>query len=143
MHRHTILVTNGLQVLALAFEPGEKGLLERLGVQVFFMEEVHARGFPTVWGEAVEHVSQGTVGYGVTVDLDAIDPRDAPGVGTPERAGIAADDLIRTVQRIHDDSKLLAVEIAEYNPHADHDRLTLRLLRRLICAAVAGKDSDD
>jgi arginase len=126
-----------------SFEPGEESLLERLGVRVFLMEEVRARGFPAIWDEAVRHVSRGTVGYGVTIDLDAIDPQDAPGVGTPERAGIAADDLIRTVQRIHDDSKLLAMEIAEYNPHADHDRLTLRLLRRLICAAVAGKDSDD
>jgi arginase family enzyme len=89
------------------------------------------------------HVSQDTVGYGVTIDLDAIDPRDAPGVGTSECAGIPADELIHAVQRIHDDPRLLAVEIAEYNPHVDHDRLTLQLLRRLICAAVVGKDSDD
>lgn len=126
-----------------SFESGEEGLLERLGVRIFFMEEVRERGFPAIWDEAVEHVSRETAGYGITIDLDAIDPHDAPGVGTPERAGIAADDLIRTVQRIHDDPRLLAVEIAEYNPDEDHGRLTLRLLRRLICAAVAGKDRDD
>jgi arginase len=126
-----------------SFERGEHALLQRLGVRVFYMEEVRARGFPVVWDEAVAHVSAGTTGYGVTIDLDAIDPRDAPGVGTPERAGIAAEALISTVQHVHDDPRLLAVEIAEYNPHADHDRLTLRLLRRLICAAAAGRDRDD
>ena len=126
-----------------SYEGGEHALLQRLGVRVFYMEEVRSRGFTPVWAEAVAHVSDGTAGYGVTIDLDAIDPRDAPGVGTPERAGIAAQELIDTVQRIHDDCRLLAVEIAEYNPHADHERLTLRLLRRLICAAVAGKDRDD
>jgi len=126
-----------------SFEGGERALLERLGVRVFFMEEVRARGFAAVWDEAVGHVSRDTAGYGVSIDLDAIDPGDAPGVGTPERAGIAADDLIEAVRRGHGDPRLLAVEIAEYNPHQDHDRLTLRLLRRLICAAVAGKDRDD
>lgn len=126
-----------------SYERGEHALLQRLGVRVFYMEEVRMRGFAAVWAEGVAQVNRTTAGYGVTIDLDAVDPRDAPGVGTPEGAGIAADDLIGTVQRIHDDPRLLAVEIAEYNPHADHDRLTLRLLRRLICATVAGKDRDD
>ena len=126
-----------------SFEGGERVLLERLGVRVFFMDEVRARGFDAVWREAVRHVSRGTAGYGVTVDLDAIDPGDAPGVGTPVREGIAGNDLIQAVRTLHDDPKLLALEIAEYNPHADRDRLTLKLLRRLICAAVAGKERDE
>lgn len=126
-----------------SFERGEQALLERLGVRVFFMEEVRARGFAAVWREAVRYVSQGGAGYGVTIDLDAIDPSDAPGVGTPESDGIAGDDLIRAVQQLHDDSRLLAVEIAEYNPHADQGRLTLGLLRRLICAAVVGEEWDE
>ena len=126
-----------------SFESDERVLLERLGVRVYFMEEVRTRGFATVWREAVRHVSEGVAGFGITIDLDAIDPRDAPGVGTPESNGIAGDDLIRAVQQLHDDPGLLAVEIAEYNPHEDRDRLTLRVLRRLICAAIAGKEQDE
>lgn len=126
-----------------SFESDERVLLERLGVRVYFMEEVRARGFAAVWEEAVRHVSQGVAGYGLTIDLDAVDPHDAPGVGTPEYDGIAGEDLIRAVRQLHDDPGLLAVEIAEYNPHEDRDRLTLRLLRRLICAAVAGKERDE
>ena len=126
-----------------SFESDERALLEHMGVRVYFMEEVRARGFATVWQEAVRHVGQGVAGYGITIDLDAIDPRDAPGVGTPARDGIAGDDLIRAVQQLHDDPGLLAVEIAEYNPHQDLDRLTLKLLRRLICAAIAGKEQDE
>lgn len=126
-----------------SFEAGERTLLERLGVRVFFMDEVRERGFDTVWDEALQHVKLHTAGYGITIDLDGMDPRDAPGVGSPVGAGIAAEDLIRGVQRSHGDPKLLAVEIAEYNPHVDKERRTLRLLRRLICAAVAGKDQDE
>jgi len=126
-----------------SFEDGERALLDGLGIKVFYMEEVSARGFAAVWEEAVAHVTWGTAGYGITVDLDAIDPGDAPGVGSPERAGIGGDDLISTLKRSYEDERLLAVEIAEFNPHVDHDGMTLRLLRRLICAAVAGKDRDD
>lgn len=126
-----------------SFEAGERVLLERLGVRVFFMEEVRVRGFDAVWHEAVEYVSLSTAGYGVTVDLDAIDPSDAPGVGTPVREGIVGDDLIHAMCALHDDPKLLALEIAEYNPHVDRERLTLKLLQRLICAVVAGKEWDE
>jgi len=126
-----------------SFERGEQALLERLGVRVFFMEEVRVRGFSAVWEEAVRHVTRAQGGYGLTIDLDAIDPRDAPGVGTPESDGIAGDELIRAVRQLHDDAGLLAMEIAEYNPHADQGRLTLRLLRRLICAAVTGEERNE
>ena len=126
-----------------SFEPDEQALLERMGVRVFFMDEVRARGFDAVWREAVRLVTHDVAGYGVTIDLDAIDPRDAPGVGTPENGGIAGEELIRAVQQLHDDPRLLAVEIAEYNPHEDRERLTLRLLRRLICAAASGKERDE
>ena len=125
-----------------SFERGEQALLETLGVRVFFMEEVRARGFDTVWREAVQHVTHGTAGYGISVDLDAMDPADAPGVGTPEGGGVAGDELSRAVRAAHDDARLLAVEFAEYNPHVDRDDITLKLLRRLICAVAAGKDRD-
>jgi arginase len=126
-----------------SFERGEQALLERVGVRIYFMDEVKARGFGGVWEEAVRYVTQRTAGYGVTIDLDAIDPRDAPGVGTPEGDGIAGEDLIAAVRQLHDDPRLLALEIAEYNPHEDRERLTLKLLRRLICAALAGKERDE
>ena len=126
-----------------SFEAGEKALLERLGVKVFFMDEVQVRGFDAVWEEALRHVTRNTVGYGISIDLDAMDPRDAPGVGTPVSAGISGEDLVVAVRRAHNDPRLLALEIAEYNPHEDKDSLTLKLLRRLICAAAAGEDSDE
>jgi arginase len=125
-----------------SFERGEQALLESLGVRVFFMEEVRARGFDTVWREAVQRVSHGTAGYGISVDLDAMDPVDAPGVGTPEGGGIEGDELSRALRTAHDDVRLLAVEFAEYNPHLDRKDITLKLLRRLICAVAAGKDRD-
>lgn len=126
-----------------SFEPGEAMLLARFGVRVIFMDEIARRGFTSTWRDALAHVTRGTAAYGITIDLDAVDPRDAPGVGTPAPGGIGGDDLVRALADLHDDARLLAVEIAEYNPHHDRNNITLTLLRRLLCAVSVGGEHDE
>ncbi len=125
-----------------SYEPGERELLQRLGVKVFYMEEIQRRGFAAVWREALEHVRAHSTVYGLTIDVDALDPRDAPGVGSPEPDGIAAVDLVAEVRALAADERLCALEIAEFNPHHDREDRTLRVVRELICA-VTGKDEHD
>ncbi len=125
-----------------SYEPGERELLQRLGVKVFYMEEIQRRGFAAVWHEALEHVRAHSTVYGLTIDVDALDPRDAPGVGSPEPDGIAAVDLVAEVRALAADERLCALEIAEFNPHHDREDRTLRVVRELICA-VTGKDEHD
>src|SRR5918996_395349 len=71
-----------------SYEPEEKQRLDRLGVRVFHIEEVHRRGLETVAAEALAIAARGTSGFGVSIDLDAVTPDDAPGVGTPVADGI-------------------------------------------------------
>ena len=85
-----------------SFEAEECALLERLGVRVFSMDEIEQRGIADVLREAHAIVSQGTAGFGITLDIDALDPADAPGVGTPEPGGLRAAALahaLTTLQR--------------------------------------------
>lgn len=124
-----------------SFESGEVALLSRLGVRVIFMEEIARRGFATVWREALDHVTRDTAAYGITIDLDAVDPSDAPGVGSPVPGGIGGDELVRALTDVQNDMRLVALEIAEYNPDRDQARTTLTLLRRMLCAAGAGKET--
>jgi arginase len=63
-------------------------------------------------------------GYGITLDLDVIDPRDAPGVGTPAPGGMSAHELIEALAPVAADARLRALEIAEYNPRRDRNGLT-------------------
>lgn len=126
-----------------SYEAGEANLLRRLGVRVIFMEEIMRRGFAAMWREALQHVTRATAYYGITIDLDAIDPRDAPGVGTPAPGGIAGDELVHALTDLQRDPRLLALEIAEYNPHRDREGRTLVLLRRMLCAVGAGKEYDE
>jgi len=120
-----------------SFERGEAALLARLGVRVFFADEVRRRGMRDVLAEAIAIAQAGTVGFGVSIDLDAIDPEDAPAVGSPVKAGIRGADLIDALGMLRDNPRLLAMEIAEYNPFLDPSRATAELLLKIAGAVVA------
>lgn len=122
-----------------SFEPEEEAFASELGVRVFHMAEVRDRGLATVLEEARRIATDGTAGYGVSLDLDAIDPRDAPGVGTPEPGGIAAAALLEAWRDIVCHAACLGIEIAELNPLRDEGRKTVQLVGALIAKAFAGQ----
>ncbi len=119
------------------FEPAEAELLRAHGVRVFTMDEIRRRGIQAVLKEALERVRSTSERFGVSIDLDAIDPSDAPAVGTPEAGGIAGKDLVAAMRGLADEPRLAGVEIAEFNPTRDADGRTAELIGELI-AAVAG-----
>jgi arginase len=114
-----------------SFEEGEAALLDRLGVRIFFMEEVERRGLSAVMRDAQAIVTWGTAAVGLTLDLDALDPEDAPGVGTPEPGGIRARDLLPELTVLGQSSRLAAAEIVEYDPRHDRGDRTARLVESI------------
>src|SRR5277367_1454587 len=61
----------------------EKENIRKSGVEVFTMRDIDERGMRAVMEEARRMAGRGTAGYHVSLDMDWIDPEDAPGVGTP------------------------------------------------------------
>jgi arginase len=116
-----------------SYEPGEAALIERLGVRVMDMDEVRARGFAACLREAVARATASTAGWGLSFDLDALDPADAPGTGTPVPGGIALRDAVAGIVALAQDARLVAAEIVEYNPFHDPTRKTAAAV-----AALAG-----
>lgn len=114
-----------------SFESEEYVLLKKLGVRVYFMHEVRRRGLQDVFAEARDLVCRHTAGYGVSIDLDALDPAEEPGVGTPVPGGLLRKDLTGALVRVHGDEKLLALEIVEYNPYLDQHFVTARAIHDL------------
>ena len=126
-----------------SFEPDEAELLSRLGVRVFSGDEVDRRGLAEVMAEAREIVTRNTAAFGITIDLDVIDPAEAPGVGTPVPWGIECGALAHALAAVSSDSRLVAAEIAEYDPQADKDSHTAHVAVELAAAllgAVAVRD---
>ncbi len=115
-----------------SYEPGEEAFLKEHNIRVYHMDEVEERGFAEIFDESYERATTGTVGYGLSIDLDGFDPADAPGVGTPEATGLIAADVLKSFEQIHHDPLLKALEIVEYNPHNDPDKITASLINKII-----------
>src|SRR5499427_827103 len=61
----------------------EKENVRKAGIGVFTMRDIDERGMRTVMEEALRMAGRGTAGYHISLDMDWVDPEDAPGVGTP------------------------------------------------------------
>ncbi|MCC6535086.1 MAG: arginase [Burkholderiales bacterium] len=126
---------------ARSYEPEERALLDRLGVRVIGAGEVARRGLGAALQDAFAIVGRAEGGYGITVDMDAFDPRDAPGVGTPAPGGLRAAQLIPALAALGADERLRGLEIAEYNPGRDRNGRTLKHaigLARSVLGAAPG-----
>lgn len=103
-----------------SYESEEESLIKKLNIKTYYMTEVNERGLDIVFKEAKERITQHTDYYGLSIDLDGIDPEETPGVGTPEADGIHAKELSKVLEKYcHHDKNLLGAEITEFNPHED------------------------
>ena len=115
-----------------SYEPEELELLQRMQVRIIDSDEILQRGFAACLDEAISIVTRAPAGFGVTIDLDAIDPLLAPGVGSPEPDGLVGYDVVEAMRRIGGLPGLKALEIVEYNPDRDRHGTTAGLISDLI-----------
>ncbi len=128
------LEAENLVMLGLrACDAEEKRLMERLGLKYYDMTSIRQAGsFIQIFHTALADLRRRCDSYGISLDLDAIDPQDAPGVGTPVPNGLSATALCQAMQGLGEDKKFLGIEIAEYNPVLDKNQLTLHCIIELI-----------
>ena len=117
---------------ARSYEPEELEFLQHQQVRIIDSEEIDRRGFADCLDEAIAIIAGAPAGFGVTLDLDAIDPRLAPGVGSPEPDGLVIPDVVEAMRRIGGMAGLKALEIVEYNPDRDRHGTTAGLISDLI-----------
>ncbi|WNO05670.1 arginase [Rhodoferax mekongensis] len=122
---------------ARSYEPAEQALLARLGVRVMYMPEVLERGFAACFAEAQAIAQSGTAGWGISLDLDGLDPRDAPGTGTPVEQGIRLADALAVLAGCQQQAGFVAMELTEYNPLRDFGGRTAQAATDLVCAVLA------
>lgn len=139
----------GLAGRAPMVEPGNIALvgvrdvdeLERLnvrqtGVHTFTMRDIDERGLRTVIQQAIHAASSGTAGFHVSFDMDAVDPHEAPGVGTPVAGGLTYREAHLAMEMIGDSGLMTSVEVVEVNPVLDVANRTALLAVELILSAL-------
>jgi arginase len=117
----------------------EKQHVRRAGIQVFTMRDIDERGMRTVMEEALRIAGQGTAGYHISLDMDWVDPEDAPGVGTPVRGGATYREAHLAMEIIADHGRMLSLEIVEVNPVIDEHNRTADLAVELALSAFGKK----
>lgn len=120
-----------------SFEQEEQDFVKRHNVRIYYLEEVEKRGFKAVYLEALQRATDGTAGFGLTVDLDCFDPHAAPGVGTAEDKGMNPTEVLPIIRSVARHPLFKALEIAEFNPHNDKGGKTRILLEKIIESAFA------
>ena len=118
----------------------EKENIKRAGItEVYTMRDIDERGMRTVMEEALRSAGRGTAGYHVSLDMDWIDPEDAPGVGTPVRGGATYREAHLAMEILADHGRMLSFEIVEVNPVIDEHNRTAHLAVELITSAFGKK----
>jgi len=121
-------------------DAAERENIRRAGVTaVYTMRDIDERGMRAVMEEALRVAGEGTAGYHVSLDMDWIDPEDAPGVGTPVRGGATYREAHLAMETLADHGRLLSFEIVEVNPILDEHNRTADLAVELACSAFGKK----
>jgi arginase len=121
-------------------DAAERENIRRAGVaKVYTMRDIDERGMRAVMEEALAVAGKGTAGYHVSLDMDWIDPEDAPGVGTPVRGGATYREAHLAMEILADHGRLLSFEMVEVNPVIDEHNRTADLAVELACSAFGKK----
>ncbi len=100
------------------------------------MRHIDERGLRAVMDEAIEIASNGTAGFHLSVDMDYLDPSEAPGVGTPIRGGGTYREAHLAMEMISDSGMMLSMEVVEVNPVVDEVNRTADLAVELVMSAL-------
>jgi arginase len=86
--------------------------------------------------EAIEIACAGTAGLHLSLDMDSVDPQEAPGVGTPVRGGMTYREAHLAMEILCDSGKMLSMEVVEVNPVIDEANRTAALAVELVMSAL-------
>lgn len=129
---------NTVIIGARVLDSGEQRLIKELGIKVFTMHEIDRLGMARVMDEAIAIVSNGTDGVHLSLDLDGLDPKDAPGVGTPVPGGVTYRESHLAMEMLAESNILTSAEFVEVNPILDRENQTAKVAVQLI-GSVFGK----
>jgi len=110
---------NAVIIGARLLDPEENIKLKKCGVKVFSISDVHTIGIAEIMHQAIEIASKGTNGIHLSFDMDALDPSEAPGVGTPVNNGLSIREAFTACEFISKSGRLVSMDLVETNPLLD------------------------
>jgi arginase len=121
-----------------SLDEGERELLGRLDAKVFTMSEVDRIGIEPCMREALAHAA-GAAFLHVSLDMDAVDPEYAPGVGTPVRGGLSYREAHLAMEVLAESGLADSLDVVEVNPILDRENETGKLAVELVASALGAR----
>jgi arginase len=121
-----------------SLDPAERELLRELGARVFTMSDIDRIGIERAVREALEHVA-GPGFVHVSLDMDALDPDVAPGVGTPVRGGLSYREAHLALELVAESGLAGSLEVVEVNPILDRQNETAEVAVELVASALGAR----
>ncbi|MBM7694893.1 arginase [Peribacillus deserti] len=118
---------NVVVIGARALDEGEKELIKEQGIKVYTMHEIDRLGMAKVMEEAISYLKDKTDGVHLSLDLDGLDPIDAPGVGTPVMGGISYRESHLAMEMLAESEIITSAEFVEVNPILDERNRTAKV----------------
>jgi arginase len=135
-YRPKIAAQNTVIVGLREVDMTERPQVRQSGVRVFTMRDIDERGLRAVMEEAIRAASDGTAGFHCSLDMDFVDPKDAPGVGTAVRGGATYREAHLAMEMICDSRRMTSMEVVEVNPVLDEANRTADLAVQLIMSGL-------
>ncbi|HSL30913.1 MAG TPA: arginase [Anaerolineales bacterium] len=120
-------------------DSGEKRNLREAGVMVQSMEQIDRIGMVAALERAINRVSQEVDGIYLSFDMDALDPRHAPGVGTPVQGGLTYREAHLACEVVAETGKLIGMDMVEVNPILDAQNQTAILAVEFVRSALGSR----
>ena len=118
-----------------ALDPAERDRVRELGALVFTMSDVDRIGVERAVRESLAHVA-GPGFVHVSLDMDALDPDVAPGVGTPVRGGLSYREAHLAMELVAESGLAGSLEVVEVNPILDRENETAKVAVELVASAL-------
>jgi arginase len=137
---HPVLDPKRVAVIgARDLDPGEKRNLREAGIMVQSTEQIDRVGMLAVLEKVIEQVNSDVDGIYLSFDMDALDPRHAPGVGTPVPGGLTFREAHLVCEIVAETGKLIGMELVEVNPILDVQNQTAILAVEFIRSALGSR----
>ncbi len=122
-----LTASNTVIIGARDLDEAEKVNIQEAGITVFTMRDLDERGLRDVFEQAIKIASNGTAGVHLSFDLDVVDPKFAPGTGTPVRGGVTYREAHLAMEMLSDHAHVVSMDLVEVNPVLDTENQTALL----------------
>jgi arginase len=121
-----------------SLDRGERELLQEQGLAVYTMTDLDQIGVAVAVRDALDRVRGGPFVH-LSFDADVVDPKDAPGVGTPVRGGLGYREAHLAMELVSESGLLGSMDVVEVNPILDHENETAQLSVELVASALGAR----